>query len=169
MVRTTAALVLALLAAPEIASSQRVARAHQVAVEAGIVSLGVSYARRVGETPLSLGGGVWGSWEPAGSFERNVWEPITASLFARYAASRWVRADLGATAGRFLYADDCSECSGTLVGLRSDLYVGHRWLSIGPWATLALASDARDGSEAGVLWGVQARTIIGWDQTRNRE
>jgi hypothetical protein len=85
-------------------------------------------------------------------------------VFGRYHPATWVHADLGVIGGRYLNADDCSECSGTLLGLRTDLYLGHRWLSIGPWATLARVSDDRFGAEVGALWGLQARTIIGWDR-----
>ena len=157
------ALLGALLAAPSLAAAQEAAKLNQVGLEAGIVSVGLSYARRVGDGPVSVGAGVWGSWEPAGSFDRNVWEPVVLGLFGRYHPTPWLHADVGVLGGRYVNADDCSDCSGSLVGLRSDLFVGHRLLSIGPWATLAHASDDRNGGEVGVLWGVQLRSIIGWD------
>jgi hypothetical protein len=135
---------------------------NQLAVEAGYVSAGLSFARAIGAAPISLGAGVWGSWEPPTSFDKNVWEPIGVTLFARYAPLSWLHADMGVTAARYLWADDCSECSGTFVGLRSSLMIGHRFVFIGPDVALGRASDDRFGSEWGALLGGQLRLVLGW-------
>jgi hypothetical protein len=134
----------------------------EVALELGVYSGGLSYARRVGTGPVSLGAGVWGAWEPASSFGRNVWEPFGVVAFARFRPLAWAHADAGLTAGRYLWADDCSECTGTLVGARSALLLGRGALWIGPELVVARASDARHGAELGVLGGVQARLLVGW-------
>jgi hypothetical protein len=136
---------------------------NQLALEVGILSAGLTYARRLGDGPLSLGGGAWGAWEPPGSFDRNVWEPLGAVAFARYRPMPWAHADVGVTAARYLWADDCSDCSGTLVGVRSVVLIGPRIFSVGPELLVGRASDERNGSELGVLWGVQARLTVGWE------
>jgi hypothetical protein len=135
----------------------------QLSLEAGYVSAGLSLARRIGSGPLSVGAGVWGSWEPPSSFEKNVWEPMGVTLFGRYAPVPWLHADLGATAARYLWTDDCSECTGTFVGLRSSLMVGYRgFVFVGPDLALGRASDDRFGAEWGALLGAQLRLVLGW-------
>jgi hypothetical protein len=135
---------------------------NEFALEAGILSGGVSYARRVGQTPLSVGAGVWGAWEPPNSFDRNVWEPIGITVFGRYRPAPWLLTDVGLAGARYLWADDCSECTGTFVGLRSVALVGYRWVFIGPELSLGTVSDERHGSDFGAMWGVQGRVVLGW-------
>ena len=136
---------------------------NQVALDVGILSGGLSYTRRIGVTPFSLGAGVWGAWEPPSSFDRNVWEPLGLVAFGRYQPMAWLHTDVGLTGARYLWADDCSECSGTFVGVRSAALVGYRMLFLGPEVSAGRASDERNGSEFGVIWGVQARLVFGWD------
>ncbi|HLL85557.1 MAG TPA: hypothetical protein VK420_22990 [Longimicrobium sp.] len=161
-------LVLTLLVlAPTAARAQEAAPAHspgrnEVALEAGIVSGGLSYARRIGDTPLSVGAGVWGAWEPANSFDRNVWEPLGLTVFGRYRPAPWLLTDVGISGARYLFADDCGECTGTFVGLRSVALVGRRWVFVGPELSLGSVSDDRNGSDLGAMWGVQGRVVLGW-------
>jgi hypothetical protein len=134
----------------------------QVAVEIGYLSAGLSYARRLGEGPLSAGVGVWGAWEPPGTFDRNVWEPLGVVVFGRWRAAPWLHADLGLTGARYQWADDCSSCSGSFFGLRSAVLVGHRFVFVGPELSAGWASDSEHGSEFGLLWGGQVRFVFGW-------
>ena len=154
------ALLIALLALlPAGASAQR----NELAVDVGILSGGVSYARRVGDSPLSVGAGVLGAWEPPNSFDRNVWEPLGFTLFGRYRPAPWLHTDVGLAGARYLWADDCSsECTGTFVGVRSSVLVGYRWFFIGPEISVGSVNDGRHGSDFGAMWGVQARVIYAW-------
>lgn len=135
---------------------------NEVALEVGIVSGGLSYARRIGDTPLSVGAGVWGAWEPPNSFDRDVWEPLGLTVFGRYRPAPWLLTDVGLTGARYLSADDCSECTGTFVGLRSVALVGYRWVFVGPELSIGRVSDDRNGSDFGAIWGVQGRVMLGW-------
>lgn len=160
--RALAAALAAALLLPGAASAQAAAPRHEVALEAGFLSAGLSYARGLAGTPLSVGAGVWGAWEPPSTFDRNVWEPLGATVFGRYRAAPWLHADLGLTAARYLWADDCGECSGTFAGLRLVTLLGYRALSAGPEITAGWASDDRNGSAFGVLWGGQLRLSLRW-------
>jgi hypothetical protein len=146
------------------AAQEPLAARNQVALEVGILSAGVSYARRVEAMPISIGVGAWGAWEPANSFDRNLWEPLGLVAFARHWPNRWLQVDLGLTAARYLWADDCSECTGTFVGVRSVALFGRPLLSVGPELSAGRASDDRNGADLGVIWGVQARATFGWDR-----
>ena len=128
----------------------------------GIVAGEVTYARRIGDSPLSVGAGAWGAWEPPGSFGRDVFKPLGVELFGRWRAAPWLHADVGPTLARYPWADDCSDCSGTFAGVRAAVLVGRGILFVGPELSAGWASDARDGSEFGVLWGAQLRLVLGW-------
>jgi len=135
---------------------------NQVALEIGYLAAGLSYARRIGATPFSAGAGVWGAWEPPGSFDRDVFEPVGLELFGRYRAAPWLHADVGVTGARYQWADDCSDCSGTLVGVRTAVLVGRGIVFVGPEVTAGWADDDRYGSGFGILWGAQLRLVLGW-------
>ena len=77
-------------------------------------------------------------------------------------AAPWLHADVGLTGARYLWADDCSGCSGTFVGVRSAVLVGYGMVFVGPEVAAGWASDDRHGSELGILWGAQARLVVGW-------
>ncbi|HET7230637.1 MAG TPA: hypothetical protein VFJ16_11585 [Longimicrobium sp.] len=135
---------------------------NQVTVEAGVLSGGVSYARRMGESPWSVGAGVWGAWEPPGTFEGNVFEPVGLQVFTRYRPTEWFHTDVGLTAASYHWTDDCPACTGTLAGVRAAALVGHRMVFAGPEVTAGWASDDQNGSRFGVLFGAQLRVVIGW-------
>jgi hypothetical protein len=135
---------------------------NQFALGVGIYSGEISYARRLGESPLSVGAGLWGAWEPPNSFNRNVWEPLGLAVFGRLRPLSWLHSDVGLAGARYLWADDCSECSGTFVGVRSAVLAGCRILAIGPEVALGRVSDERYGADFGAMWGVQARLMLGW-------
>jgi hypothetical protein len=135
---------------------------NQVTLEIGILAAGLSYARRLGETPWSVGGGVWGAWEPPNSFDRSIFEPVGVEVFGRYRAAPWFHADVGPTIARYQWADDCPDCSGTFAGVRAAALVGHGIFFVGPEVAAGWASDDRFGSQLGVLLGAQARVVIGW-------
>ena len=158
-------LLAALLAlAPLSAAAQLrgTAARNQVSLDVGILAGEIAYARRIGETPLSVGAGAWGAWEPPNSFGHPVFEPLGIVVFGRYRAAPWLHADVGPTLARYQSADDCSDCSGTFAGVRSALLVGHGILFVGPELSAGWASDDRFGSEFGVLWGAQVRLVFGW-------
>jgi hypothetical protein len=135
---------------------------NQIAVEIGFLSAGLSYARRIGATPWSAGAGVWGAWEPPHTFDRSVLEPIGAVVFGRYRPAPWLHADVGLATARYLWADDCSECTGTFVGVRTAALIGHRIVFVGPELSVGRVRDARHGSDLGAMWGAQVRLVRGW-------
>ena len=165
MTRASSLLLVALTLMPGVASAQdrgAIGERHQVSVDVGVYALGLSYARRIRSSDWSAGAGVWGAWEPPHSWERSVFEPIGFFVFGRYRPAAWVHADVGATAARYLWTDDCSDCTGSFVGARGLLLVGHRFVFLGPDLSLGVASDERNGSEFGAIWGVQLRLAFGW-------
>jgi hypothetical protein len=154
----TAALALALAAVPAHAQAP-----NEVTLGAGLLSGEFTYARRLGRGPVSVGAGAWGAWEPPSSFDRNVWEPLGVSVFARVRPAPWAHADFGPTVARYVRADDCSDtCVGTLAGVRAVAMVGYRWVFAGPEVVVGRATDDRYGSDVGALWGVQVRGVLGW-------
>jgi hypothetical protein len=94
-------------------------RKNHFSVDVGLLQGGLSYARRLGHGQFSIGGGVWGAWEPWSSFEGSVFEPLGAELFVRAHPSRAVQLELGPSLLRYRWADDCSECTGTFTGVRA--------------------------------------------------
>jgi len=170
--RTSAAFVLLLmfaagapsastLRAQQVPGPELVSR-NQVALEVGIISVGLSYARRVGGGPLSIGAGLWGAWEPAHTFDRTVWEPVGFVVFARYSRPPWLQVDLGPGLLTYVWADDCSECSGTFVGVRFAARLGYRFVFLGPEVWVGSASDRPNGAEFGAMVGAQLRFVVGW-------
>jgi hypothetical protein len=154
------ALLLALSAAR--ASAQASPPRNEISVGAGILTAELAYARRLGSSPVSVGAGVWGAWEPPTTFGRDVLEPLGATVFARLRPGPWAHADIGLTAARYLRTDDCSECTGTFAGVRAVALVGHRSIFVGPEVAVGTARDERNGSDFGAIWGVQARLVLGW-------
>lgn len=67
---------------PGLAQGGAIRRNH-FSVDVGLLQGGLAYARRVGHGPFSIGGGVWGAWEPWTSFEGSVFQPLGAELFVR--------------------------------------------------------------------------------------
>jgi hypothetical protein len=150
------------LGTPAAAQGGGAAGRNQVSLGVGIVAGEVTYARRVGATPLSMGVGAWGAWEPPNSFDHNFFEPLGIFVFGRYRASPWLHADVGPTLARYQSADDCSDCSGTFAGVRSAVLVGRDFLFVGPELSAGWASGGQNGSEFGVIWGAQLRLVLGW-------
>lgn len=150
-----------LAASTQATSAAGVEARNQLALEVGVLSLGLNYAHRIGESPWSVGAGVWGAWEPPTTIEGFL-EPVGVNVFGRYRAAPWLHADLGVTAARYLSADDCSECDGSFVGARTAVLVGHRWIFVGPEVTAGWANDDRNGSQFGAVFGGQVRLVLGW-------
>ena len=78
-------------------------RRNHIAVDVGILQGGLSYARRVSQK-FSIGGGVWGAWEPWSSFESSVLEPVGVELFVRAHPSRDVHLEVGPSVLRYYSA-----------------------------------------------------------------
>jgi hypothetical protein len=135
---------------------------NQIGLEAGILSGGVSYARRVGAGRLALGGGLWYAWEPEHSFNRNVWETFSVTGFARYWLPPVVQLEAGPALVRYLWSDDCSDCTGTFGGLRMAARAGYRHLFIGPALWLGWAADRNNPSQFGAILDLQLTVAFGW-------
>lgn len=149
-------------AAQEEARARAAGGRNEVALDVGILAAALSYARSIGDPRMSVGAGVWGAWEPRNSFDRDFWEPIGLVVFGRYRPARWLQAEAGPAVARYLWADDCSDCSGTFAGVRSTALIGHRFVFIGPEAAVGRVSDERGGADFGAFWGVQLRLVFGW-------
>jgi hypothetical protein len=121
------------------------------------------YVRRVGNTNLSIGGGLGFAWElNSHSFERNIWEAGHIVVFGRYQFSQVLQVDIGPTLLNYYWTDDCSECSGTFLGLHTAVMIGYRSVFIGPCLRLGWADDRKYGSEFGTIWSFQARFVVSW-------
>ena len=149
-------------ATPGLAQDDRLGR-HHLAVDVGFLQGGLSYAHRISPR-LSVGGGVWGAWEPWTSFESNIFEPIGVELFVRAHPSSDVHLEIGPSALRYRSADDCSECSETFTGIRTAAMVGKGVFSLGPTARFGRISGGPSEGEWGVIWGLQARLLFGWGE-----
>ena len=80
-----------------------VIRKNHISVDVGMLQGGLSYARRI-SSKFSVGGGVWGAWEPWSSFESNVLEPVGVELFVRAHPSRDVHLEIGPSVLRYYSA-----------------------------------------------------------------
>jgi hypothetical protein len=141
-----------------------VIRKNHFSVDVGLLQGGLSYARRVGHGPFSIGGGVWGAWDPWNSFEGSVFQPMGAELFVRAQPSRAVQFELGPSLLRYHWADDCSACTGTFAGVRAAAMVGQGIFSLGPTVRLGRITGHPAGGETGMLWGIQARLLFSWGE-----
>jgi hypothetical protein len=150
-------------AAPGLAQDGAIRKNH-FSVDVGLLQGGLSYARRVGHGPFSVGGGVWGAWEPWNSFEGSVSQPLGAELFVRAQPSRAVQLELGPSLLRYRWADDCSECTGTFAGLRAAAMVGQGVFSLGPTLRVGRLTGDPAGGETGILWGIQGRLSFSWGE-----
>ena len=137
-------------------------RRDQFSIDLGLLQGGLSYARRVGHGRFSVGGGVWAAWEPWNSFDGSIFEPIGVEAFVRTHLSREVHLEVGPSLLRYHWADDCSECTGTFAGVRASAMVGKGVFSLGPWARLGRTTGDPQGSETGILWGIQLRLLFAW-------
>ncbi len=156
-------LLVGLLSAAPAVAQDRVPE-NQLSVDVGLLQGGISYASRLGEGRFSLGGGLWGGWEPWNSFRGNIYEPMGAELFVRMHPSREVHLEMGPSVLRYRWADDCSECTGTFYGLRAAAMVGRGIFSLGPTARLGRTTGSPAGAETGIIWGIQARLLFSWGE-----
>jgi hypothetical protein len=149
-------------ATPGLAQDAAIRKNH-ISVDVGMLQGGLSYARRVSQK-FSVGGGVWGAWEPWSSFESSVLEPVGVELFVRAQPSRDVHFEAGPSILRYYSADDCSECTSTFTGIRTAAMVGKGVFSLGPTARFGRITGGSSGSELGVIFGIQARLLFGWGE-----
>jgi hypothetical protein len=138
-------------------SIRNTAGKHQFALDIGVLEGGLSYAHRIGNGRCALGGRFAAAWEPWNSFEANVFEPMGGELFLRYHPNGEVQLELGPSVLRYLWADDCSGCSGTFAGAYVSAMVGKGIFSLGPTARFGVLTGAPSGNEVGILWGLQGR------------
>ena len=114
------ALTLVLLNAASVAAQGTgLPRRNQISLDIGVLEAGISYARRLGHGPVSLGGGLRGAWEPWNTFEQSLFQPAGAELFVRVRPSAAAQFEFGPSLLGYRWADDCSECSGTFAGLHA--------------------------------------------------
>ncbi len=135
---------------------------NQFSVDIGVIEGGLSYARRLGRGPISIGGGVWGAWSPWSTFKANVFEPMGVELFVRAQPAGVVQLELGPSLLRYYWSDDCSACSGTFAGIRAAAMVGKGIFWLGPTARIGRTSGDPAGSETGIIWGAHVRLLVPW-------
>ncbi len=137
---------------------------NQIALDGGsLLAFSASYVRRVGDTELSAGGGIGFAWElNFHDFDANIWEALHIELFLRYWLQRVLQIDLGATALRYYWTDDCSACTGAFWGFHSAAMVGYRVIFVGANGRLGWASDDRHGSEFGAIVSPELRIVLPW-------
>ncbi len=133
----------------------------QLALDIGILSAGLSYAQHAPRSHVGFGAGVWVAWQPPSTFNRNVFEPRGVAVFARVSRVPGVQIDAGLGLLRYQYGDDCSRCSGTLVGLRLGAHLGSRHVLFGPDVWVGVANDSSHGSNLGLLLDLQVRLVTG--------
>jgi hypothetical protein len=148
-------------AVPGFAQQSAIRRDH-FSIDIGLLQGGFSYARRIGHGRFSVGGGVWGAWEPWDSFDGSMFQPIGVEAFARMHPSREVHVELGPSLLRYHWADDCSACTGTFAGVRAMAMMGTGVFSLGPSVRLGRTTGNPEGSETGILWGIQLRLLFSW-------
>jgi len=158
--RLVVALVVA-HAAPGLAQDGAI-RENHFSVDVGVLQGGLSYARRLGQGPFSIGGGIWAAWEPWSTFESNVSEPLGVELFVRAHPSRDVQLEVGPSLLRYHWADDCSACTGTFAGVHAAAMVGRGVFALGPTLRLGRVTGDPAGDEIGLLFGIQARLLFSW-------
>ena len=137
---------------------------NQMALDVGgLLIHSLSYARRVGDTNLSVGGGLgFASALNSHTFLRNIFYPFHAVVFGRYQPSQVLQLDFGPTLLWYSWTDDCPECTGTFVGLHLAAVAGYKNVFVGPWLRIGLASYRRHWSEFGAIWGLQVRLFRPW-------
>lgn len=135
---------------------------NQIAIDAGpVAALGVSYARRVGESWLLGGLGLGFAWEwNEHTFTRQVWEAIHFEPFFRYVLRDVLHADFGISYLRFVPTDDTDE-NGNFIGPFVSLSGGYRYLFAGAALRAGWASGDVP-SEGGVIFTVHLRGVIPW-------
>ena len=140
------------------------AKRYQFTIDVGVLELGLAYGQRVAFGRLSLGAGVWVAWQPSETFDRSFFEPRGVELFARYQISRYAQAEVGPSFLRYAYADDCSRCTGSFLGVHGAALVGgHRFL-FGPTIRYGRVTGGPDPAETGFVYGLQMRILFGWEQ-----
>jgi hypothetical protein len=139
-------------------------RRDHFAADLGMLELGLSYARRIGRSPFSVGGGLWGAWERRGTFDQTLIEPVGIDLFVRAQPSRLTQIEIGPSLLRYRWADDCSECGGTFAGIQAAAMIGSGKVWIGPTLRVGQVSGRpSEDPETGLIWGVKARLLFSWN------
>jgi hypothetical protein len=143
-------------------SSSHPIKKDVLAINLGPLAADLWYGRRISDTAIRLGAGLWGMWEAPTSFNRNIWNVGGIRLFISYELSRWFHVEAGPSLLRYSWADDCSSCSGTFVGIEGGAFVGYRWIFVGTALHYGVASDDRHGSGSGLIVAPWLRLAIGW-------
>ena len=135
---------------------------HQLSLDAGYLSAGLAYARRIGSSRTSLGGGLWWAWEPRTTFDQNIYEPLGGELFVRYQPLPLVQVEAGPSVLRYFWTDDCGECTGTFLGGRATALLGYRVVFLGASVRMGHAAGGPTRSEFGLIWNLHVRLALGF-------
>jgi hypothetical protein len=174
--RMLAALTLLALSAGSAARAADQPPAHsELTIDVDVVSIGVTWATRIGERGVLLGagGGVGLSpylgatfatgthYDPAPS-TTPVLEFAHAELFARFELASWLHADTGVRAGLFIHGGE-NLGGGQFAALFVMPALVWRWLSLGPRISAGLLTESQGPTE-GVLTldYMMLRFVISW-------
>jgi hypothetical protein len=135
---------------------------NQIGLDGGVLSGGVSFARRLGPSRFGLGGGIWYAWEPKHDFDRNVWETGSVHGFVRYWLPPVLQIEAGPAVLQYVWSDDCSDCNGSFAGVRLAGKAGYRYVFVGPAVWIGWVSDRRYGSQFGTIIDLQITITIGF-------
>ena len=126
-------------------------------------SFSINYAGRIPDSKISVGAELGFAFEyNSHSYDRNIWEAGSFVGFARYSFSHVVHMDLGLAAMLYYYADDCSDCTGTFIGIHSALQLGYKYFYFGPKIKVGWASDDRNETAFGIICNFQLRLVLPW-------
>jgi hypothetical protein len=174
--RILAALLLLALSAGGAARAEDAPPARrQLTFDVDVVSIGVTFATRLGPQGVLLGGGggigvspylgatfaTGTHYDPAPSLTP-VLEVAHLEFFARFELASWLRADTGVRAGLFIHGgEDLS--GGRFAALFVTPALVWRWLSLGPRISAGVLTES-PGPTAGVLTldYVMLRFVISW-------
>ena len=167
---STLILNLFLLSGISVAQEDRVAsknpevKKNQVALDVrGRLVHSFNYARRLGDSKLSFGGALgFGRELTRLTFTENIWDAAHVDLFIRYQFSNSEQFDFGPTLMRYVWTDDCSDCTGTFVGVYSSASIGHKFIFGGLWTRIGFVDDNRHGFKLGAIVGMQIRLALNW-------
>jgi hypothetical protein len=138
------------------------------------VSAGVTYASRVGQRGVLIGGGggfglspILGDIHATGSHfaeTRNVHllEVVNLQVFARFEIVSWLRVDAGARAGLLIHGGE-NFTGGQFAALFVAPALAWRWLWIGPRVSAGVLSERSvDTAAALTVDYVMVRFVLSW-------
>ena len=144
------------------AHADELPRSKQLTVDLDAASVGVTYASRIGQSRVLIGGGGGLGFSPILSTtvvtgthydEPNVLQVFEVrgnlQVFARFELASWLRVDMGARAGVFIHLIEDPN-GGEFAALFVAPALGWRWLWIGPRVSAGVLTEP-DGPTAEML------------------